>query len=559
MSTDRWERPAAGKEPAAAALLAWLADITAPRMCLLTGSAGCGKSTLLAWLVAHGARPGTSQERRVHAVAPLLGLGIRGAVWTLANQLNVVARAPGELIAALAADQRPVTIVLPDLDGAADPLALADFVVSLLRLGHVRLLVETATGSPVTSRLVALAPAVMNLDHHQWTDVERLAVWRAAHTEADTATAPHLPPTINLDDPGHVCGADPISVTACYENSDGDHGGLRAAWLRAGQSLIREPQSTARALTLWAALGDSADPRLKQELMVLAADADWAVVWSRVSGDVSPPWPGPALCLAAGLGALADKILLGDHHGVVRIVDADSAIAAGRLPRPFVQTQALAVLPEGTVLTLDAQGCLEWQHSVAARRPPSLSTLLADGPTPLEQLAHILNSKLSRTPGGAVAVTSRGLLAAADDAGAVHAASLQQPTARPHTFALHDGPVTALAALDLTVSDEDIVPLPLLYSGGADGRVRVWAPGKEPLTTPVAERSVPVSALAAAHTGDGPVLAIGWADGLVEHHMWRTGVKRAFRPGLPVHSLAVTENADLVIGSDEMVLCLRPR
>lgn len=559
MSTDRWERPAAGREPAAAGLLAWLTDVTAPRMCLLTGSAGCGKSTLLAWLVVHGSRPGTPQTRRVHAVAPLQGLGVRSAVWSLANQLGVVARAPGELVASLAADQRPVTIVLPDLDDAAEPLVLADLISGLLQLGHIRLLVETATGSPAMSRLAALAPAVMNLDHGQWTDAERLSAWRAALPQADSASTLHRLPAINLDDPGHVSGADPMDVTASYEDSDGDHGGLRAAWLRSGQSLIRETQPTARALTLLAALGDSSDPRIKQELTVLAADSDWAVVWSRVAGDVNPPWPGPVLCLAAGLGTLVGKVLLGDHHGVVRVIEADSAVAAGRLPRPFVQTQALAVLPEGTVLTFDMRGHLEWQQSIAARRPSRLSTLLEDGPTPLEQLAHTLNSRLSRTPGRVLATAASGLLAVGDEAGVIHVASLQQPTARPHTVALHDGPVTALATLDLAAAHEGSMPLPLLYSGGVDGRVRAWAPGKEPLTEPVAERSFPVSALAAAHTSDGPVLAIGWADGLVEYHRWSTGARRAFRPGPPIHSLAVTEDADLVIGSDEMVLCLRPR
>jgi hypothetical protein len=44
----KWGRPAAGREPAAAALLAWLADPEAPRLCLVTGGAGCGKSALLA-------------------------------------------------------------------------------------------------------------------------------------------------------------------------------------------------------------------------------------------------------------------------------------------------------------------------------------------------------------------------------------------------------------------------------------------------------------------------------------------------------------------------------
>ncbi|MCZ0987667.1 hypothetical protein O1M54_21845 [Streptomyces diastatochromogenes] len=60
MTELQWSRPAAGREPAAAALLAWLADADAPRLCVVTGSAGSGKSALLAWLIAHGTREGCS-------------------------------------------------------------------------------------------------------------------------------------------------------------------------------------------------------------------------------------------------------------------------------------------------------------------------------------------------------------------------------------------------------------------------------------------------------------------------------------------------------------------
>lgn len=60
----RWERPQAGLEPAATALLGWLADPQAPALCLVSGSAGCGKSMLLAWLVRHGSRRGHRQNAR---------------------------------------------------------------------------------------------------------------------------------------------------------------------------------------------------------------------------------------------------------------------------------------------------------------------------------------------------------------------------------------------------------------------------------------------------------------------------------------------------------------
>jgi hypothetical protein len=557
VTTTRWDRPPAGREPAAAALLAWLADQAAPRMCLVTGRTGCGKSTLLAWLVAHGTRPRTPQERRIHAVAPLHGQGVRGAVWNLANQLGVVARAPAELAAALATDHRPITIVLPDLQDAADALLLADTAGLLARLEHVRIIVEATASSPAAARLADHAPAVMNLDHDQWTDPERLAAWQATHDKPVPLHTLDPAPAVNLDEPEEVCLGDPLTVTAHYESSDDQHGGLRAAWLRAGQALLREPQSSARALTLLCALGDSADPRLKQPLTALAADSDWSLVWNRVTGDIRPPWPGPALALAAGHEALAGTVLTADHRGVVRIISADSARASGRLPRPLAQTQALAALPDGTVLALGAQGRLTWQHSPAVRKPSGISALLDDGPTPVEQLIDTMSNHLAQVSGRALTATAH-LLAAADDAGTVHAAALHQPTARPHTTALHAGPVTALAALDLDVSD-DGTPISLLYSGGADGRVRAWSPGHPALTPPVTQRPVPVTALAAANTDNGPVLAVGWADGLVEHHTWNPGTVRTFSAGPPVRSLAASANGDLVVGCDDMLVCLRPR
>ncbi|MER6406249.1 hypothetical protein ABT269_22580 [Streptomyces viridosporus] len=557
MTTVQWGRPSAGREPAAAALLAWLADPAAPRMCLITGSAGCGKSTLLAWLVAHGTRPETPQNRRVHAVAPLQGLGVRGAVWTLANQLGVVARAPAELAAALAADRRPITIVLPDLQDAADTLVLADMAAILSRLEHVRVIVEATASSLAATHLADHAPAVMNLDHDQWTDPERLAAWQRAHHRPTPLRTTHAEPSVNLDDPEDVCAADPITVTARYESSNDEHTGLRTAWLRAGQALLHEPQPAARALALLSALGDSADPRLKQHLTTLAANADWSLVWNRVTGDIRPPWPGPALALAAGHGVLAGTVLTADHEGVIRIISAENARASGRLPRAFTRTQALAALPDGTVLALDVQGRLTWQHSPAVRRPSGISALLDDGPTPVQQLIDTMSNHLAQIPGRTLTATSH-LLAVADDAGAVHAATLHQPTGRPQTAALFEGPVTALAALDLNVP-EDGTPISLLYSGGADGHVRAWSPGRAALTPPVMQRPFPVTALAAMHTEDGPALAVGWGDGLVEHHTWDRGTTRVFRPGPPVRSLTATDNGDLVVGCDDMLVCLRPR
>lgn len=80
VSTVKWGRPAAGREPAGAALLGWLADSAAPGLCLITGGARCGKSALLglAGAARHPSRHRT--EHTVQSYAPLAGQSAHGAV-----------------------------------------------------------------------------------------------------------------------------------------------------------------------------------------------------------------------------------------------------------------------------------------------------------------------------------------------------------------------------------------------------------------------------------------------------------------------------------------------
>ncbi|MGW7361056.1 hypothetical protein ACWGI0_31690 [Streptomyces sp. NPDC054802] len=561
--TEKWARPAAGREPAAAALLAWMADDRAPRLCLVTGSGSCGKSSLLAWLVAHGTRPGTLNRRRVHAFVPLKGLGLRATAWMMADQIQLSARTPADLLQALAADPRPTTIVLPDLHACAAHDALTEFVAALLELDHIRLIVESRPESPAGGLLAAHRPAVMNLDEGQWTDPERLAAWEEHRSEASgpSPEPPDMAPPklVDLNDPAAVTAADPIQVTTRYETSDVDHGGLRTAWLLVGQSLISADQPSTRALLLLAALGDRADPRLRSELTNLAAAAHWRLIWSRVSGDIRPPWPGPAHALAVGRTPRT-TLLIADHQGVVRIIDAADGQPMGRLPRPFQPTRTLTSLPDATVLALTAQGHLDAQRPAAPAQPTGISELLVDGTSITEQLINAVRTQLARCPGPDIAASER-LLAVAEHTGAVHAFSTREPADRPRSATLHRSPVTALAAMDLDASEGtgEMEPVSLLYSGALDGEVHAWAPSKEAMPTPIAARPAPVTALAAAQTDTGPALAIAWADGHIEHHHLNSGTLRTLRPGPPVRALALTPEGSMVAGMDDMVVCLNPR
>ncbi|WP_330338505.1 hypothetical protein [Streptomyces sp. NBC_00557] len=306
----------------------------------------------------------------------------------------------------------------------------------------------------------------------------------------------------------------------------------------------REP--AAAALLSW--LADPQTPRL----CVVTGSA--GCVWRRVRGDIRPPWPGPARALSSGRGHLAGKLVVADHQGTVRLLDEANATPSGRLPEPVAGVRAVAAVPEGDVLILDAEGRLHTRRSPAAPRATGLAALLEDGPTPLDRLVEAARRQLD---GSARALAcTEDLLAVGDATGRVHVVSETEGEPGPLTARLHEGEVAAVAALRLEMPD-DAPGIPLVYSGGYDGTVRAWGPGAEPLATPVRSRPCPVTALAAASADAGPVLAVAWADGLVEHETLEEGGQvRTFWSGAPVHSLALTGAGHLLIGTDETLACL---
>ncbi|MFD7409116.1 hypothetical protein ACFV7R_42295 [Streptomyces sp. NPDC059866] len=558
-SAPRWSRPASGREPAAAALLSWLGDPRAPGLAVVTGAEGSGKSRLLAWLIGHGTRPGTVSERRVHGFVPLPGQTATTAAWMLGEQLSIAARSPGDLLAALAADRRRTVIALPELHSAERPGSLVELVLGLASLEHVRVLVEVRSGTEWAQALTAGPCARMDLDEPRWTDETRRASWDAAHPVSPAGSAgqdPEPEEPFDLDDPASVCAADPWSVTTAYERSEESHGGLRAAWLRAGASLTREQPVAERALVLLAALGDAGDPRLPATLASLARDASWTVVWHRVRGDVTPPWPGPVRSLAAGTGPLAGQLVVADHQGTVRVLDAESARSAGRLPHSAPGVRATAEHGDGTVSVLDEHGLLHTQRAAESAKPKGLAALLDDGLSVQEQLLKAVQEYMQRQQETVTALTGAGdRVVLGDASGTVHVVNVG---AEPRTATLHRGHVTAVAGTALPVSAEGDTVL-LLYTGGADGTVRAWAPHTDPMPELVAARNCAVNAVAVATADAGLVLAIAWADGLVEHRALDDDRLRTFHPGSQAHALAFTAEGDLVVGTDEALVRMRGR
>lgn len=183
----------AGRRPAGLALLHWLEDEHAPRLCRISGSSGSGKTHLVRWLAQAGTAPGAPSTRVVHAVLPAQGLTVRSATWLLAVQLNLPARTPEELVAHLTADPRRTVLCVSDLDRAggralpSEPHRLVDRLLDpLLRLAPVRIVADAADGTPETAAFSAVEqPAVLDLDQPQWTERVRFARWYgglAAHS-----------------------------------------------------------------------------------------------------------------------------------------------------------------------------------------------------------------------------------------------------------------------------------------------------------------------------------------------------------------------------------------
>ncbi|MEV4612396.1 WD40 repeat domain-containing protein [Kitasatospora sp. NPDC049258] len=558
----------AGRRPAGLALLGWLGDGRAPRLCQVTGSPGAGKSHLLSWLAEGGAG--------VRAVLPAAGATVESAAWLLGRRLDLLVRTPEELFAALAEDDRPTVICVPELGRAVDPAELvAELLDPLLRLARIRLVVEGGAGAFTA----VTEPAVLDLDLPQWTDPARFAAWCAA-TGADPTRYPspgaalghpaepaprslaelagQLPagPDGALDpaaagpalltelwraaaredgvdrllgDARLLTLADPVAVSAAL---GGRPGTLPEQWRAAAPALIEEPDPGVRAAVLRTRLigldGPAAD-------RLAGVPAPWRCAWA-MWPDSAFGWPGPVASLAPGAGSYAGQLLLADPGGTVRTVDAASGRPLARVPTPGPRPlRGLTVTPGGSVVLLDSWGesaVLPSSAEADSRPGAALADLVAAAGTPPSAVAAV--------PGLAGALPALG-----DEAGALHwrAAGGELCTDRPHR-----GPVTALAA---ALQDGG----PVLVSGGFDGSVQLWRPGTGAPAELLERRERVVSAVAVACAADGLTVAAAWADGLVR--LRRPGAEPIeLRLGSPVWALALAGGL-LVLGTSDGIAAVR--
>ncbi|WP_354641510.1 hypothetical protein [Kitasatospora camelliae] len=531
----------AGRRPAGLALLGWLKDGMAPRLCRISGGPGAGKSHLLDWLAEGFSGKDAPADRRVHAVLPAAGVSTRGAAWALAHQLGLTARTPEDLVTAVDEEGRPVVLCVPRLDEAADPAALvAELLDPLLRSEHVRLIAEAAEGGPAATAFTAVpAPAVLDLDLPQWTDRARFEAWCATE-QADPAQYPSPGRALGrpaadprrpesaadlLRDVRLLAHADPLAVTTAL---DGRSGMVPTAWDAAGPALVATADPAVRAAVLRTRLFgfDEEAAELLGQL-----PAPWQGAWA-MWPDSSRGWPGPVASLAVGSGPYAGQLLLADPGGVIRTVDTASGRPLARLPlaaeaRPL---RGLTVAHGGDAVLLDAGGAL----APAAAEPGG----------PRGAMAALGGAGLGLSAVAAVADLPEDALAVGDETGAVH----WYRSGERWSEELHQGPVTALAG---TLSGG----IPVLVSGGFDGSVRLWGPGaNQPLE--LDRRGREISAVALADGALGMTVAAAWSDGLVRVHRSAAGRPLELRLGSPVWALGVAEDL-LVLGTSDGVAAIR--
>ncbi|MYV99435.1 hypothetical protein GT354_14290, partial [Streptomyces sp. SID3343] len=187
----------AGRHAAGGALLGWLDDEGAPRLCVVSGSSGVGKSHLLAWLHTASEVANAPARRRIHAFVPARDLTLPSVTAILAARLGVAATSPRALVRALARAPRRIVIGVADLDAAGVPgrpgegaRVVAELLDPLLALAHVRVLVESADPATRTGFGRIPAPAVLDLDDARWTDPKRFERWYTALLSTSAFTSP---------------------------------------------------------------------------------------------------------------------------------------------------------------------------------------------------------------------------------------------------------------------------------------------------------------------------------------------------------------------------------
>ncbi|GAA4075118.1 hypothetical protein [Streptomyces shaanxiensis] len=581
-------------------LLDWAADDSGagPRLCLVRGAERSGKSHLLAWLLAGATR---NPQTTVHATILAEGLTAETFAWELGRQLGYGPLSPERLLDRMAHDERPLLLLVSDLHRAgAGPADLppataaslvADLLEPLLTLPHLRAAVEVGDAGLLpaddaeTIDLPARTAEPRESDNPRseelFATVPRTPDGRPDWTQAPAPVLRHiLDAALRADDagaavrslladPGFLVHGSATALTAVLADERIPvPGQLREVWQHAAPELTAHHTDSAERAALLHTAAAGTDPALTEYLRPLAQQHWWSTRWARP--DLRPA----ALALTPGE---EHRLLAADVMGRLRTHDvhdggpADAASDPSSI-RPGSAPPSARPGPSPSYELPGSSPSFVRPVSVAPRDARSLllldqsATLLPltteDDPTAATVLGHIAehhgSAALTEAESQVTALGSAGpqspYAIVGDQGGNLHVWSLSDYQDTPRSHRVHEQPVTAATCLHIAADG-----LTLTFSAALDGSVRLWETSAEPMPVPVEQRPTLATALAAAQTPAGPVLAVAWSD--AELHLWHvySGQMRVLPLLDACHALALTPDGLLLVGGPDGLYAVRLR
>ncbi|WP_407286455.1 hypothetical protein [Streptomyces sp. BP-8] len=567
----QWPPLAADRSAAGQALIEWAAATGAarPRLCLLRGGRASGKSHLLAWFLTGAAsHPATT----AHATVPTQGLITDAVAWEMGRQLGYGPVPPHRLLERVAADQRPLLLLLPDLhlagrgpsdEPAGNPQTIVDeFVLPLLQFPHVRAVVETGettlladqehqevdlgalpfpgierpADTPLSfAALRAIIPATA-AGRPIWSQAPRQSRERILDAAIDAGDGRAV--SSLLADPGFLLHGSAAAITAALRSrATAAPAGLRTIWERAAPQLssVEHDISERAALLHAASLGVS--PSLSEYLRPLAEQHHWSATWAQhgqpTAAQVQLPQEG--------------GLLVSDLLGRLHQHDSATGHRTGMLPAPAaLRPSGIAASSADALLILDETGSL---HAVTADEDGLAATVFGHIASHHGQVSLTTDT---HQPTAIGSCPHSSLVAIGDAYGAVHLWSLNEYRPMPQSCRLHTMPVTAVVCLQ--VPEEELT---FVISAALDGSIRLWEASQAPMETPLDQRPALVTALAAATTPVGPVVAAAWND--QEIHLWHllSGTVCVLPLLYRCNSLTLTSTGQLTAGGPDGFHALR--
>lgn len=535
---------------------AWLDNPADTRLLVLTSAAPDSATRLAARLVLRSAN--LTANARIHAQASVRGLDPRTTAWILAAQIGVCVHGPGDLVAHLAADRRPVTVLIAELDAAIrsqdgtvpSPL-IEELLRPLLEIPHLRLIasssdqdiIKTVTADQRATVIhIAPEPAAPGQAASQRRETE------PAQLADDVRPQPSIELSRLLTAPQpDLSVAIGISETTAPKN-------IKALWQISGQALTvaAHTASTRAALLHLGALGIG-DLEIARDLEPYLANAPYTARWARfppvsqsVAVDEPSAWLGQITALGAGRGVYAKAVIAADTLGRFHILNPADGTVLGRFPHSPLEIGAFASMETGALLIADLDGRLALIEPPAQEEEADrLADLLDPERSPASHLRSAITDlhALASTPIIVLAACPGGnALVWGGNDGVIHTFDLTSHMPVAGALPLHAGPVAALATAIVPETGELAA-----ISGGFDGRLEAVTFGRQLGGTLIEQRGTRVTAIAISP--DSSLICAAWADGRITR--WREFGETELEPidlGWTPTALHLAEDSLLLIG-----------